>query len=290
MKKLKTEPECQDKVLVKDHLDNGDSTTNCLSTDTNHVLSDAVLNDFYHNKSRAADLFDAAMKPDISHINPDRLKLFNETGKLPDIDLDVDFEIDTNSISSILYEYQDESGHEYYISLFLVKQSQGDDSMLRFLLDYDYVLTSDWIRRELPATEDEQKDTLKNPNAKKYLPVVCSIVLHYGPGLWDESLSFNGGFLQLGYSVIEIEDLKELCENPDNKDLSILLSLMHGHKNEKEESQERIVRQGDKKTRNKEFQSQLLKSSEDVIRVAAAVAGEPDKAKEWIERKRKENR
>lgn len=97
------------------------------------------------------------MKPDISHINPDRLKLFNETGKLPDIDLDVDFEIDTNSISSILYEYQDESGHEYYISLFLVKQSQGDDSMLRFLLDYDYVLTSDWIRRELPATEDEQK-------------------------------------------------------------------------------------------------------------------------------------
>lgn len=55
--KLKTELECQDKVLVKDHLDNGDSTTNCLSTDTNHVLSDAVLNDFYHNKSRAADLF-----------------------------------------------------------------------------------------------------------------------------------------------------------------------------------------------------------------------------------------
>lgn len=102
------------------------------------------------------------------------------------------------------------------------------------------------------------KRYLENPNAKKYLPVVCSIVLHYGPGLWDESLSFNGGFLQLGYSVIEIEDLKELCENPDNKDLSILLSLMHGHKNEKEESQERIVRQGDKRLEIKNFKVSFL--------------------------------
>ncbi|WP_286347442.1 Rpn family recombination-promoting nuclease/putative transposase [Ileibacterium valens] len=287
LQNISTEIENQRDVRKRGSQNRRKSKRRNAKTASRNKSSDKALDEFFQNKSRAADLFETAFGDEIGPIDPKRLRLGNSNQKL----LGKDALRDIDRSNDLLYVYQDENGKEALFTLILEDQKYSDCHMLKRVLDSCYAQAVRWLEGKESETKVNAKNKTKKIN--EYFPEIFPVVFHHRHGPRNEPCSLSeltrnksGRHFDVSYVVIEPEDLKESCKDADNRYLGLGFDLLHKLERKAKAKQNGSDNQSDNESLLIEFEQLVIGFPEDVIKVMKAEAGVPDKIEEWIDQKR----